>query len=163
MINNKPHKLEIGMFLMAVVLLGFGLYFLGPSITGFVIKQVSYSDDVNLVVVSGGNYTLDLQNVGELKSLKIDGRVSSYGKARVYAVLNGSRHLVFDSTRIGENKETAISGNSNLITGLVAKEKDDEADNDDKESDEDKKKGNKKPKWEGEDVFEINGTFAINL
>jgi len=124
LINNKPHKLEIGMFLMAVVLLGFGLYFLGPSITGFVIKQVSYSDDVNLVVVSGGNYTLDLQNVGELKSLKIDGRVSSYGKARVYAVLNGSRHLVFDSTRIGENKETAISGNSNLITGLVAKEKD---------------------------------------
>jgi len=143
------------MFLLALAIAGIGIYFLGPSITGFVIKEIGYEKNVNLVVTSDGNYTLDLDNLGELKSLKIDGRATSYGKARVYVESNGVKYLVFDSTRLDENVETEASNDSNLITGFAAK--------DDEENDKGKKDKNNKPKWIGPDEFKINGTAEINL
>src|SRR3989338_40524 len=172
--QNKPHKVELWMFLAAAAIAVVGIYFLGPSITGFVIKEAGYEKDVNLVITSNGNYTLDLDNIGELKSLKIDGRVTSYGKARVYIEQDGLKYLVFDSTRLDEAKENeTISNESNLITGFATKgeDKDDKGDegkgdkneSDDKESDEDKKEKNKKPEWKGDDEFVINGTTEINL
>ena len=109
------------MFLAALVIAMAGIYFLGPSITGFVIKELSYSKDLNLVVASSGNYTLELENIGSLKSLKLDGRVTSYGKAKVYIESNGIKYLVFDSSRLGET-ENATTNESNLITGFAAKE-----------------------------------------
>ena len=118
--SNNPHKMEVAMFLVAVAILGMGLYFLGPSITGFVIKEASYEDNVNLVVTSNGNYTLELDGIGELKSLKLDGMATSYGKSKVYVESNGIRYLVFDSARLGEGKKQA--NETNLITGLAVKE-----------------------------------------
>ena len=84
MTQNKPHKTELLLFLIAVVIVGIGLYYFGSSITGLVIKEFSYADDLNLVITSSGNYTWQLKNIGELKSVKLDGRVTNYGKARVY-------------------------------------------------------------------------------
>src|SRR3989344_8558165 len=117
--QNKPHKMELWMFLVAAAIAFVGIYFLGPSITGFVIKEAGYEKDVNLVITSNGNYTLSLDNIGELKSLKIDGRVTSYGKARVYIEQDGLKYLVFDSTRLDENEVS--SNDSNLITGFATK------------------------------------------
>ena len=140
------------MFLVAVAILGISLYFLGPSITGFVIREAGYTKDVNLVVTSNGNYTLELSNIGELKSLKLDGRVTSYGKARVYIESNGIRHLVFDSARLEEDENTVYSNEPNLITGFVAKGEDKK-----------KKDKNNKPEWIGPNEFAISGTAEINL
>ena len=154
MTQNNPHKLEMMMFMTAVAILGTSLYFLGPSITSFVIKEVSYSKDLNLVVTSNGSYTLELYDTGELKSLKLDGRVTSYGKAKVYIESNGIRYLAFDSSRLDESQiNETITNESNLITGFAAKE----------ESDKDKKNSNKKPEWIGVDEFVVNGTVEINL
>src|SRR3989344_4139436 len=141
--QNNPHKMELWRFLVAAVIAGIGIYFLGPSITGFVIKEAGYEKNVNLVITSNGNYTLDLDNIGELKSLKVDGRVTSYGKSRVYIESNGVRYLVFDSTRLDENLETDASNDSNLITGFAAKDED--------EGDKDKKEKNEKPERKGDD------------
>ena len=159
MIKNKPHKLELALFLIAAIIAGAGVYFLGPSITGFVVKEFSYSKDLNLVVTSNGNYTLELDNIGELKSLKLDGRVTSYGKARAYIESSGIRYLVFDSTKLEDDESKTISNESNLITGFAAKETDENKN----ESDKAKKEKNKKPKWTGEDKFVVNGTIEINL
>lgn len=53
------------------------------------------------MVTADGNYTLQLQNIGELKSLKIDGRVTTTGKAKVYIEDNGMKYLIFDSVQLG--------------------------------------------------------------
>ena len=159
--------MEVAMFLVAVAILGMGLYFLGPSITGFVIKEASYEDNVNLVVTSNGNYTLELDGIGELKSLKLDGMATSYGKSKVYVESNGIRYLVFDSARLGENKSDETQSNeTNLITGFASKEDEEKEQDKGKNetgSDKDNKEKNKKPKWNGENEFIINGTISINL
>ncbi len=159
MIANKPHKIELWIFLIALFIVSFGLYYLGPSITGFVIKEFSYTDDVNLVVTSNGNYTWQIP-AGDLRYAKLDGSVTTYGKARVYIESNGIKYLIFDSTRIGEEK---ANESKNLITGFVVKEGEDK-DEDEEESDEDKKKKNHKPDWTSDvDEFIINGTTTIDL
>jgi len=53
--QSKPHKLELIMLLIAIVTVSMGLYYLGPSITGFVIKEATYVEDLNLVIASNGN------------------------------------------------------------------------------------------------------------
>lgn len=152
--------MELMVFFIAIAAALTGLYYLGPSITGFVIKEFSYTKELNLVVASNGNYTFQLENAGELKSVKIDGRVTTYGKARVYLESNGVRHLIFDSTKLNQSK--SISNGSNLITAFVVKDEG-KGDENENETDESKKKSNKKPKWSGGSEFIINGTTVINL
>lgn len=156
---NSPSKAEICMFLTALIVIGFGLYSFGPSITGLVVKNIEYSSDVNLVVTSNGTYTLNVEQ-GELKSIMVGGRVTKAGKAKVYIESNGIKYLIFDSAKInfGENMPGNESGN--LITGFAVDEENKENKT---ESDEKKKKNNKKPKWSGENEFIINGTAMINL
>ena len=103
MTQNNLRKLEAVILLIALAVAGFGIWQLGPSLTGFVIKQFSYSEDLNLVVTSDGNYTWNPANIGELKSLKIDGKVSNSGTARVYIESNGIKYLIFDSSKLNES------------------------------------------------------------
>ena len=100
---------------------------------------------------------MDLQSIGDLRSAMIDGRVTNSGKARAYIESDGRRYLIFDSARIGENKQAEIipsNESGNLITGFAVDEekgkgKDDgNKSKDDDESDEDKKKENEKPEDE---------------
>ncbi|MBI2654509.1 hypothetical protein HYX02_06935 [Candidatus Woesearchaeota archaeon] len=162
MTEHKTQKAELWMFLIAVIVLGIGMYYLGPSITGFVINDIGHSEQLNLVVASSGNYTWELEEIGDLKSVKIDGKVTKYGRAKVYIESNGIRHLVFDSTRIGESKENNASNESILITGFAVKDNENETNKTD--TDEDKKIKNHKPDWtSGADEFVINGTATINL
>lgn len=151
MIEDKLHKSELLVLLIAIAIGGFGIYYLGPSITGFLTKEFSYTEQPNLVIASSGNYTWHLENIGDLKYVKLDGRVTNYGKARVYIESNGIRYLVFDSTKLNESKNNA---SSNIITGFAVKVS---------QSDNEKKNNNKKPEWTGPDQFIINGTTIINL
>lgn len=150
MTDNRIYGKELLMLLIAAVILMAGAYFLGPSITSFVIKEFSYSDEINLVVTSSGNYTWQPANIGDLKSLKIDGRMTTYGKARAYIESDGIKYLIFDSARLNES---TIESSNNSITGFAVKE----------ESGREKKDKNKKPEWIGADEFDVNGTALINL
>src|SRR3989338_7322621 len=167
LIQNKLRKFEAVILLIALAVAGFGIYEFGPSLTGFVIKQFSYSEDLNLVVTSSGNYMWNPSNIGDLKSLKIDGKVTNSGTARVYIESNGIKYLIFDSSRLNESTDAAASNQSSLITGFAVKgdneNKDGEGKDDEKDNDQDKKKKNHKPEWDGPNSFTINGTTAINL
>ena len=158
MTYSKIPKNELLLFLTALVAVGIGFYYFAPSITGFVIKELSYSQEPNLVVASSGNYTLHLGNIGSLSSIKLDGRVTNYGKARVYIESNGIRYLIFDSARLNESQQP-VSNDTSLITGFAVKG----PSNISNASDEDRKKKNKKPEWIGPDEFVINGTTILNL
>ena len=157
--------MELAFFLIALAMSGIGIYFLGPSITGFIIKEFNYEQDLNLVVTANGNYTWSLENLGELKSIKIDGRVTTYGKAMVYIENNGIRYLIFDSTRLNESKEIVISNETSLITGFAAgADNNQNINSNNQQNDEERKKQNNKPDWtSGIDEFLINGTTSINL
>ena len=143
--TEKMQKTELFVFLIGMLIAGIGLYYLSPAITGFAVKESSYADDLNLVITSSGNHTWLLGNIGGLKSVKIDGSVTNYGKASVYIESNGVKYLIFDSEMLNESKSNA----SNLITGFVV--------------DEQKKEKNKKPQWIGSNEFLINGATSINL
>ena len=170
LIQNKLRKFEAVILLIALVIAGFGIWQLGPSLTGFVIKQFSYSEDLNLVVTSNGNYTWNPANIGDLKSLKMDGKVTNSGTAKVYIESNGIKYLIFDSTRLNESAEILLSNETSLITGFSVKDEDKNKDEDkgkddekDKDNDKDKKKKNHKPEWDGPNSFTINGTAELNL
>ena len=66
MIQDKFQKTELLLFLIAIVIAGAGIYYLGPSLTSFVIKEFGYADEVNLVITASGNYTWKLQSSGDL-------------------------------------------------------------------------------------------------
>ncbi|MBI1935261.1 hypothetical protein HYS31_02370 [Candidatus Woesearchaeota archaeon] len=159
MAGHKKKGARLLMLLLAVIAIAMAFYF-GPSLTGFVIREFYHADEVNLVITSSGNYTWKLENEGSLKSLKIDGSVTIYGKAKVYLESNGIKYLVLDSSQF-VNK-TAKDSSALQISGFAVKE--DSKEKDKNESDEDNKIKNNKPKWSSEqDEFEVNGTAAINL
>ena len=51
------HKAEVLVIFVALAVAAVGVYYLGPAFTGFVIKESSYSDKLNIVVASNGTYT----------------------------------------------------------------------------------------------------------
>jgi len=148
--ESKPYKIELFLFFIAAAMVGFGIYYFGPSITSFAIKEFSYADATNLLVTANGSYAWQPDNAGDIKSVKMDGKVTTYGRAKIYIESNGIRYLVFDSSKLNENNGNA---SANIITGLAVKE----------ENDKDKKDKNKKPDWNGANQFIINGTTLINL
>lgn len=140
-------EVEVKLFLEVLGVYGIlalalvGIYYLEPAITGFVTvtKELNYSDDVNLEFSESAEYTWNLANPGNLKSVKVSGKMDDQGEARVYIENNGTRHLIFDSAQLVE-KESGMFG----ITGFAVSE--------DEESGEEE---------EGEEV-PINGTEIIN-
>ena len=140
-------EVEVKLFLEVLGVYGIlalalvGIYYLEPAITGFVTvtKELNYSDDVNLEFSESAEYTWNLANPGNLKSVKVSGKMDDQGEARVYIENNGVRHLIFDSTQLVE-KESGMFG----ITGFAVSE--------DEESGEEE---------EGEEI-PINGTEIIN-
>ncbi len=82
-----------------------GVYYLGPAITSFVIKEFEYADSLNLLVTSSGEYTWNMQNPGSLRNARIDGSITNSGNARVYLEGNGNRYLILDTRSINESKE----------------------------------------------------------
>ena len=106
--------------LIAVVLL-IGLFaWLNPSPTGFVAvsESYNYTDSVDLDVSVDSNYTWVMDNVGELESFKINGRVKDSGVVKVYLVSKEDEYLVFDSN-VYRNKVGL-----EIITGLVVSNND---------------------------------------
>lgn len=71
-----------------------------PSITGKVVQsQVVYSENLNLRMNESGTYEWKVKNPGDIKSIKASGDVSSNGTVKVYIEKNGTRQLLFDSSK----------------------------------------------------------------
>ena len=72
-----------------------------PSITGNVIlgKETVYSDNLNIQKNESGTYEWNVKNPGSIRSIKATGSVTSNGTAKVYIEKNGTRYLLFDSSK----------------------------------------------------------------
>src|SRR3989344_9526527 len=86
--------------IIAIVILSV-LIFKKQAITGQAIlsQENIHSDSLNLKVNESGTYEWQVKNPGNIKSLKATGSVTSNGTARVYIENNGTRQLVFDSSK----------------------------------------------------------------
>ncbi|MBI2649725.1 hypothetical protein HYX04_00250 [Candidatus Woesearchaeota archaeon] len=86
--------------IIALIFLGIFL-FQKPGITGKVIqgKETIFSESLNLQVNESGDYEWNVKNPGSIRSLKATGSVTSNGTAKVYIEKNGSKYLLFDSTK----------------------------------------------------------------
>lgn len=86
--------------IIAVIILGI-IIFRKPVITGKIIEgqQVIYSENLDIQKNESGSYLWQVKNPGSIKSLKATGSVTSNGTAKVYIDKNGTRVLLFDSTK----------------------------------------------------------------
>ncbi|MBI2130818.1 hypothetical protein HYU10_03540 [Candidatus Woesearchaeota archaeon] len=101
----ESNMLFIALLVAAAVAIS---YFLGSAITAYVVKELSYSDDINLAVAASSEYEWSLQNKGRLKSLRIDGIATSFGNVKVYLENDGARYLVLDSSQINASQVQKI-------------------------------------------------------
>ncbi len=88
------------LFIIFLILIGF-VIFKRPSITGRAVqsKQTIYSENLNIKKNESGNYTWQVKNPGSINSLKVTGSATSNGTAKVYVERNGTKYLLFDSTK----------------------------------------------------------------
>ncbi len=101
-------EVDVKLFLEALAVFGIlalvlvGVYYLEPAITGFVTvtKQLNYTDEVNLEFSESGEYLWELTNPGDLRNIKISGRMIEDKEARVYIEDEGARYLIFDSSQL---------------------------------------------------------------
>lgn len=86
--------------IMAIILLGV-VIFKNPAITGKAVQgqQIFYSENLYIQKNESGTYAWQVKNPGSIKSLKATGSVTSNGTAKVYVEKNGTRYLLFDSTK----------------------------------------------------------------
>ena len=97
--NKKYNRILI---ISSVILAMLAILILNkPAITGKVVlgKETIYSENLNLQVNESGDYEWQVKNPGSIKSLKATGAVSANGTAKVYIEKNGTRTLLFDSTK----------------------------------------------------------------
>lgn len=100
--KSRKQKFNLYLVTLIIIIIILGIYIVKkPSITGKVIlgKENIYSENLNIQQNESGTYNLTLKNPGSIKSLKATGSVSANGTARVYIEKNGTRYLLFDSTK----------------------------------------------------------------
>ena len=99
-VNKSRSSVILISLLIILVLLGVFI-FKKPSVTGKVIqsKETVYSENLNIQKNESGTYEWQVKNPGNIKSLKATGSVTSNGTAKVYIEKNGTKYLIFDSTK----------------------------------------------------------------
>ena len=100
--SGKAGKFPItAIILIAIIIIAGVLITKKPSVTGKVVqnKETVFTDNLNLQVNESGTYEWKVKNPGSIKSIKATGFVSSNGTAKVYIEKNGTKQLLFDSTK----------------------------------------------------------------
>ena len=99
--ENKKKIAEITIILMLIFVVIGILEFKKPSITGKVVQgqENVFIDNLHLKLNESGTYEWKVKNPGDIKSIKATGSVSHNGTAKVYIEKNGTKHLLFDSTK----------------------------------------------------------------
>ncbi|MBI4453794.1 hypothetical protein HY636_04070, partial [Candidatus Woesearchaeota archaeon] len=117
--NFKPKslfKFLIVCFVLALAIVG--VYNLKPRITGLaaITEQLNYTSNINQEFYKSSEYTWNLDNAGDLRSIRIYGSKTKHGSANVYIENNEIRYLLLNSSELAE-KESGIFG----ITGFAVK------------------------------------------
>jgi len=99
--KTKMKTTKIIIFLVIVIIALGILVFKKQAITGKVVagKETAYSENLNIIKNESGTYEWKVKNSGNIKSLKATGAVSSGGSARVFIEKNGTKYVLFDSTK----------------------------------------------------------------
>ena len=101
---DKKRIIEVGIVWLILIALAGTYFYLEPTITGFITRDeyVNYSDSLSLVLNDSGEYEWNLENLGELASLKVSGSLENKGYVKVYIENDDKKHLVFDSSQLEE-------------------------------------------------------------
>ncbi|MFH1642459.1 MAG: LamG-like jellyroll fold domain-containing protein, partial [Nanoarchaeota archaeon] len=99
-LSDNKVKPNYKLILPIIILLAItGLFLLQPALTGFVsvTKEFSYTDEINIKRNQTSEYLWILSNTTKLNSIRLNGRVSTKGTAKVFIEHNDESHLIFDS------------------------------------------------------------------
>ncbi|MBU1204522.1 MAG: hypothetical protein KKE93_01300, partial [Nanoarchaeota archaeon] len=94
--------------LAVFMILGFGLFFLKPTITGLIvgIGEEAYTQNISLVVNESSSYEWQLEHIGILRSARISGSILGNGSVKVYL----DDKLVLDSSKLEKSGIGMITG-----------------------------------------------------
>lgn len=98
---DKNKLLKYG-FSIAILLLIISVLFMSkPQITGYTIfaQEKTYEDNLSLVINESGNYTWSIDKIGDITSIKANGKVKGNGTVKVYIEKDGERYLIFDNEK----------------------------------------------------------------
>jgi len=104
-----------------VLIISIGLFFSQGLITGLLTRETttSYVQELNLTISDTQTYTWELDNLGELRSLSVSGKLKGTGAAKVYLEKDGTRYLILDSTALDETQSVgSITGFTIVDTQL---------------------------------------------
>jgi len=112
-IKNQKRKIiknKIPVFLFSIVLISIFIYIsfnINFNFTGFGIKESGqeFSQDLNLILSENTNYEWQLENIGQLKSVRVNGLIEGEGEVRIYL----DDLLIMDSSKI-KSKSTSLTG-----------------------------------------------------
>ncbi len=140
--------------LLIIIALASILLLIKPATVGRIVaeKSFNFTDKVGLSANESGAYAWNLENEGQLKSVKINGRIKNSGLVKIYLEHENSTYLIFDSRKL------EISG-LEKFTALAIKEKEDEKEDKGKENNKTKKEDIKEKKEDINDTEIINETI----
>src|SRR3989338_1793338 len=139
-------------FVLLLLLLIALLLIYKPILTGLVTseKESLFNDTINAEFTSNSEYSWLPNNIGDLKSIKISGKIQNNTIAKVYIENNDAKYLILDT--IKSNTSNGLSS----ITAFAVKE-------DKTETERNKDKGNEDENNErNETKGNINETEPIN-
>ncbi|MBW2989852.1 hypothetical protein KY358_06055, partial [Candidatus Woesearchaeota archaeon] len=114
MYSNREYTLLISLVLALFFIFSLILTSTSTEIspTGFSVisNEAFYSANLPLVLDNNYNYTLSMNNYGELHSIKLGGTVSKGGSAKAYLEHDNESYLVFDSSQLKEKGQDKITG-----------------------------------------------------
>jgi hypothetical protein len=108
--KKKNKSASILAILAILVILGLSLFFLRPVLTGLVVGEESYTQNLGLIINESSSYELQLEHIGVLKSAKISGSLLGDGNVKVYL----EDKLILDNSELEESRIKKITG---LIVG----------------------------------------------
>jgi hypothetical protein len=107
-------KSKIPIFFLSILLISFFVYlsistsFFHVNFTGFLVgeqREQQFSQDINLTLNKSINYNWELENFGQLTSLKVNGLIEGEGEVKIYL----GNLLILDSSNT-ENKQSKLTG-----------------------------------------------------
>ena len=101
------------LFILVIILVLAKFAIFKPTITGLITvrEEANYTDIIGLVVDASRDYYWFLGNPGDLRSIRLDGAITTNGSAKVYIEHKNITYLIFDSAQLG--------GGLDVITGAV--------------------------------------------
>ena len=100
--HTASYKLDFGPVLRSIplILLLAAALILKPTLTGFVVKEVTYWDNVSISKSSNADYLWLVKNPADIYSIKVSGSLSQGSEGKVYINNGESSYLLFDSSSL---------------------------------------------------------------